>query len=273
MTGASLQPLWNRCKEAFLHFAYPQWCQICRKEPASADFGYVGINCQTDIRPITKPFCECCGQPDWGKIEEPYVCGECRSEPPHFSSARAGAHFDGVLREAIHKYKFNRALWVEPLLARHLKDAFLKLPPDGQPWDLLIPVPLHKNRRRHRQFNQAEQLARHLSLESKLPVENGALHRVVDSVTQTRLTRAARYENLKNAFAVQRPDLIRGKRLLLIDDSNTNAPPLWIGGQPTAPTSGPYNLQVTGSIYYTSTPNALAACSKATAAQQKKTIA
>lgn len=44
-------------------------------------------------------------------------------------------------------------------------------------------------------------------------------------------------------------------------------PPLWIGGTATAPTSGPYNLQITGSIYYTSTPNALSACSKARAAQ------
>jgi Tfp pilus assembly protein PilO len=43
--------------------------------------------------------------------------------------------------------------------------------------------------------------------------------------------------------------------------------PLWIGGQPTAPSAGPYNLQITGSIYYTSTPNALTACTKATAAQ------
>ncbi len=50
-------------------------------------------------------------------------------------------------------------------------------------------------------------------------------------------------------------------------------PPLWVGGQATSPTNGPYNLQVTGSIYYTSNPNALSACSKATAAAQKKTTA
>jgi len=55
--------------------------------------------------------------------------------------------------------------------------------------------------------------------------------------------------------------------------AGSSGPPLWVGGQATAPTNGPYNLQVTGSIYYTSTPNALAACSKATAAQQKKTTA
>ncbi len=42
--------------------------------------------------------------------------------------------------------------------------------------------------------------------------------------------------------------------------------PLWVGGTPTAPSAGPYSLSITGSIYYTSTPNALDACSKATAA-------
>ena len=55
--------------------------------------------------------------------------------------------------------------------------------------------------------------------------------------------------------------------------ANASGPPLWVGGHATAPINGPYNLQVTGSIYYTSTPNALAACTKATAAQQKKTTA
>jgi len=47
----------------------------------------------------------------------------------------------------------------------------------------------------------------------------------------------------------------------------TGGTPLWTGGQVPAPTSGPYSVSITGSIYYTSTPNALAACSKATAAQ------
>jgi Tfp pilus assembly protein PilO len=55
--------------------------------------------------------------------------------------------------------------------------------------------------------------------------------------------------------------------------AGASGPPLWVGGQATSPTNGPYNLQVTGSIYYTSTPDALAACSKATAALQKKATA
>ena len=49
--------------------------------------------------------------------------------------------------------------------------------------------------------------------------------------------------------------------------ASVSGTPLWVGGQQTAASAGPYNLQITGSIYYTSTPNALTACSKATAAQ------
>ncbi len=42
--------------------------------------------------------------------------------------------------------------------------------------------------------------------------------------------------------------------------------PLWTGGTPTAASAGPYSLAINGSIYYTSTPSALDACTKATAA-------
>jgi Tfp pilus assembly protein PilO len=47
--------------------------------------------------------------------------------------------------------------------------------------------------------------------------------------------------------------------------SGSSAPALWVGGTATSPTAGPYSLAITGSIYYTSTPNALTACTKAAA--------
>jgi hypothetical protein len=43
-------------------------------------------------------------------------------------------------------------------------------------------------------------------------------------------------------------------------------PPLWTGGKATSAGSGPYTLTIQGSIYYTSSPSALDACTKATAA-------
>jgi Tfp pilus assembly protein PilO len=44
-----------------------------------------------------------------------------------------------------------------------------------------------------------------------------------------------------------------------------SGPPLWVGGTATSPSAGPYSLSITGSIYYTTTPNALNVCTKATA--------
>jgi Tfp pilus assembly protein PilO len=45
------------------------------------------------------------------------------------------------------------------------------------------------------------------------------------------------------------------------------ATPLWVGQTPTAPTGGPYGLDIAGSIYYTATPSALAACTQAATAK------
>jgi len=47
--------------------------------------------------------------------------------------------------------------------------------------------------------------------------------------------------------------------------ASAGASPLWVGATPTAAGAAPYSLAITGSIYYTSTPNALDACTKATA--------
>ena len=44
----------------------------------------------------------------------------------------------------------------------------------------------------------------------------------------------------------------------------TGRTPLWVGGTATSPSAGPYSLAIVGSIYYTSAPNALSACTKAT---------
>jgi Tfp pilus assembly protein PilO len=51
--------------------------------------------------------------------------------------------------------------------------------------------------------------------------------------------------------------------------ASSSLPPLWIGGTPTSPAATPYSLGITGSIYYTTTPNALDACTKATAEAAK----
>jgi competence protein ComFC len=66
---------------------------------------------------IRPPFCERCGLPFSGDLTAPFECTNCREMELHFSSARSAVVARGVVLEAIHRYKYQRALWFEPFLA------------------------------------------------------------------------------------------------------------------------------------------------------------
>ncbi|MGI9861399.1 phosphoribosyltransferase family protein [Moorella naiadis] len=83
---------------------------------------------------------------------------------------------------------------------------------------LLIPVPLTPARLQSRGFNQAELLALSLGRELGLVVTGRVLARVRETTPQVGLSRQARWQNLAGAFQVLESGLIRGRRLLLVDD-------------------------------------------------------
>lgn len=84
--------------------------------------------------------------------------------------------------------------------------------------DVIVPVPLHLRKERLRGYNQSMELARGVALVTGLPINTTALQRCVNTPTQTRLSASERQENVKNAFVTTRPDEIKGKHLLIIDD-------------------------------------------------------
>ncbi|MFT3788910.1 MAG: phosphoribosyltransferase family protein [Tepidisphaeraceae bacterium] len=87
--------------------------------------------------------------------------------------------------------------------------------------DLVVPVPMHWWRQVLRGFNQAEVIARTLARPFRLPVVS-AVTRVTNTPSQTGFdSRAARARNVKDCFRLDRPDLIAGKRVLVVDDVMT----------------------------------------------------
>ena len=169
------------------------------------------------MRFIQPPFCERCGLPYPGDFTTPFECANCREMELHFSSARSAVVAHNVVREVIHRYKYQRALWFEPFLA----DLFLReaLPAlRGQDWDFIVPVPLHPVKHREREFNQAERLAAHLSAATGIPLNSKLLRRVMPTATQTLLTRQQRAANMRGAFAVRPGVRLDGERVILVDD-------------------------------------------------------
>jgi ComF family protein len=206
--------------DAALNFIYPPVCQLCSKERAGADEGYVGGKCWTGVRFVTAPYCDRCGLPYDGDVIHPFRCENCAEVDFGFRFARSAVTANAMVLDIIHRYKYHHALWFEPfladLLARQAKPALA----DGS-WDLIVPVPLHPQKMRQRQFNQAERLARCLGKALALPVNARAVRRVQFTETQTRLSRPERAANVIDAFAPRRGKELHGERVILVDDVMT----------------------------------------------------
>jgi ComF family protein len=200
-----------------LGFVYPEICQLCGEQRATAREGYVCGRCWSHVRFIKPPFCERCGLPFEGDLTAPFECANCREMELHFSAARSAVVARGAALDVIHRYKYQRALWFEPFLAGLLlREAAPAL--RGQHWDLIVPVPLHPLKQREREFNQAERLAVQLGAAANIRVNKKLLRRVVFTSTQTRLTRQQRAANMRGAFAMRNGALLDGERVILVDD-------------------------------------------------------
>ena len=200
-----------------LGFFYPNSCQICRSQQATAREGYVCACCRQGVRSINEPCCARCGLPFEGEITTRFECGNCREMELHFSFARAAVAADGVVLDAIHRFKYHRAVWFESFLAELLVNR--AAPQLGRTdWDLIVPVPLHPLKQREREFNQAERLARHLSAATRIRLEPRLMKRSLRTRTQTLLTRAERAANVRRAFNLGKMVRLDGERIVLVDD-------------------------------------------------------
>jgi ComF family protein len=203
--------------EAGLALLYPEVCQLCKAEAATAREGFVGRKCWQQVRFIRPPFCDRCGLPFSGDVPTPFVCTNCHELKFYFTSARSAVVARTVVLEAIHQFKYSRALWFENFLADLLvREAAPVL--RGQSWDFLVPVPLHPLKEREREFNQSALLARHLGRAANIPCHEKLLRRTAATATQTHLNRDARSANMKNAFAVRPGTSLAGRRIVLVDD-------------------------------------------------------
>jgi ComF family protein len=150
-------------------------------------------------------------------VHNSFECSNCSPLDLQFRYARSIIAAKGVGLELIHRYKYQRALWFDPLFAELLADhARPQLAPSD--WDVIVPVPLHPLKHREREFNQAERLADHLGRATGLPVDRGALRRISCTRTQTTLTRSERAANVRHAFEAARPLPCGRRRVILIDD-------------------------------------------------------
>ncbi|CDT02303.1 ComF family protein [Sphingobacterium faecium] len=84
--------------------------------------------------------------------------------------------------------------------------------------DVIIPIPLHKNKLNKRGYNQSFYLAKGIGMGLSKPILEHGLIREKDNISQTKKSRLERYDNVLNVFMCPDQDRLRGKHVLLVDD-------------------------------------------------------
>ena len=88
-------------------------------------------------------------------------------------------------------------------------------------YDIIIPVPLHKKRRKKRGYNQSELIAKELSKKLNIQLHRNILYKCINNPPQSSLNQEERKHNIKNAYILKNKKLINNKNILVFDDIYT----------------------------------------------------
>ena len=205
----------QRTADALLALFYPPHCALCGGDTMAGL--HLCEPCLSKSAKIEAPFCRRCSQPFDGAIESEFTCSNCEGRRFHFDCAVSRYRSTGIVRELVHRFKYDRCLYLRKPLSEWLAETLDDTRITAHSFDYLVPVPLHAARMRDREFNQAEVLARLVADRHGERVLH-ALRRVRYTTTQTRLDREERMQNLRDAFRVQHARRVAGSHLILVDD-------------------------------------------------------
>jgi len=207
----------NKIGRCFLNLIYPSECQICKASLDPVRKECLCGDCKAKIRLNLPPFCAKCGRSLINSVTALELCNDCKSSNYHFRKVWAVGHYEGILKECIHLFKFNGKLSLAPLfneLFLNFASSYMKI----ALFDAIVPVPLHSSKIRERTFNQAELLAKNFGRKTKIPINTSCLIRIKNTSPQTELSKNKRFLNIKGAFGTKRSPLLKDKNILLVDD-------------------------------------------------------
>lgn len=200
--------------EKILQLFFPRRCPVCDGivQPSGEK---ICLECMSRLRMITPPWCMRCGKK---LTEEGEYCKDCAERRRICIRGRALYEYASAA-QAIYRFKYGGrreyAEYFGEQLAEYLGEFIEQVKADG-----LVPIPLHKSRRRRRGYNQAQLLAEALGARMGIPVYPGLLLRVKKTPPLKELNAQERQNNLKKAFNVAQND-VKSKVFILVDDIYT----------------------------------------------------
>jgi ComF family protein len=199
-------PFLYRFIHPFLEFLYPPSCLICHQPPHEAG-QKICASCWNSIQQLSR-------------THPLYVETRQKLLRDHDIDDLVSCYVfekDGAFQSIAHALKYQEFKSLGSELGRQVRSTMQQWQIDV---DVIIPVPLHKQKFRERGYNQAEYIARGISSVIQKPVLNTAVQRKRYTQTQTKLSAEERRRNMQDAFEIadQNKAAITDRTCLLVDD-------------------------------------------------------
>jgi len=184
----------------FFDLVFPRDCAVTQEPMDDEDRLHLSAAGADRLPRIHDPRCLTCGHPFEGILEGDRACPHCLDLQPAFARVVCAFRARGPARRIIHRIKYGRC----PFLADDLAHAALadELFRRHLAGSVLVPVPLHAARKFERGYNQAERIAAFLGRHVAGCRTEFLLRKQHETVSQTRLGRQERRQNVAGAFAV-----------------------------------------------------------------------
>jgi ComF family protein len=206
--------------DALVSVIFPADCRICGELLVDSRRVPICPKCLDSFERIPSTACEICGCPLLGlrqREEQQRLCPACQDKTYGFDSSRSFAIYQGPLVQAILLLKFEQ---IEPLgawFAERLAEV-ISSERDRLATDVVVPVPLHRQRERERGYNQAALISKPLAKRLRLPHKALLLMRTKARPDKRILTLEERWESVRGAFATRPGSQVDNLRVLLVDD-------------------------------------------------------
>jgi competence protein ComFC len=214
----------HACGFYVLDFIFPKRCVGCRKIGK-----YFCDRCASKIRIIktNESICPVCEKPAIDGATHP----RCRGRYT-IDGLTSFFRYDGVVKKAVKEIKYRFVSDLAEEFVSLISDSLIRQIPDplrrsvseasqvGNDREILIPVPLHPSRLRHRGFNQAEVLGKYISTRLHVPMKTNILFRSKKTIPQVEMKdRKTRLKNMDNVFSIHNSLFsIHNSKIILFDD-------------------------------------------------------
>ena len=193
-------------------------CPLC-DTPVSTH-GELCAECWTAINWIDNPKCAKCGYPfpadlDLGGTP---LCPVCAAGKSELDWIRSACVYDDASKQAMLPFKHGGKIQYACFMSRAMMWALRDVEIDA---DIIMPVPLATRRLFKRGYNQATLLARPIARATGIKIDHDSVRRKYRDDMGHKTARE-RAENIRGVFSIVRPNKIRGKKILLVDDVMTS---------------------------------------------------